>query len=196
MRRVIFEASVSLDGFIEGPNSELDWLVSGETPANAATFLSAFDTIFFGRKAYEKLGIIHQSGEDIPGDGREFFYAFHRMRKYVFSKTLKHVAGNGMVISENLETEVKRIRAEEGKDIWLCGGADIMRTFATLDLIDAYFLIVHPVTLHSGTPLFEAHERPSDLSLAGRRNLKSGVVILQYLPESRSKNEYDHGGSF
>ena len=147
MRKIIVELSVSRDGFIEGPNGELDWLGFDRRPGNSARIMSAFDTIFYGRRAYERLGVIPFLEIRSPVDV-EFYSALYGMRKYVFSRTRKHVAGNGMVVWENLESEVRRIRGEEGKNIWICGGADIIKTFARLDLIDEYRITVHPVTLY------------------------------------------------
>ena len=191
MRSVIFEASVSLDGFIEGPNGELDWLVAEEEQTfDIDAFLSSFDTIFYSRKAYEKLGIPQNIHGDLSLDETELYYTLHGIRKYVFSRKQKHVAGNGMVISENLEGEVKRIRREEGKNIWLCGGADILRTFADLDLVDEYVLRIHPVVLRSGKLLFTGNEMPLNLKLVDTQELRSGVVILHYKPKSRLKNQY------
>jgi dihydrofolate reductase len=189
MRKVIFESAVSIDGFIEGPNGEMDWLVFEGNCCDASAFLSGFDTIFYGRKAYEKFGVLPEITADLPQAEREFYYSLSIMRKYVFSRTEKHVAGNGMVVSENLEAEVARIREEEGKNIWFCGGADILRTFADLDLIDEYVLTIHPVVLSSGKPLFAGIKKPLNLKLINKHNLKSGVVKLRYRPESRFKHE-------
>lgn len=189
MRSVIFESSVSMDGFIEGPNGELDWLVvDGEETPGVSQFLSAFDTIFFGRKAYEKVGLPNRINGGVLPDEREWYYAIHGMRKYVFSRTEKHVSGNGMVISENVEEEVKRIRQEHGKNIWFCGGPDILRTFVDLDLVDEYILSVHPVFLKTGKRLFTGNEKALGLRLIDRKELRSGVVVLHYKPESRLKN--------
>ena len=192
MRKVIFESSVSIDGFIEGPNGELDWLVFEEGTCNAETFLFAFDTIFYGRKAYEKLGPPCVIDPDLPEKEREFILFLHGIRKYVFSRTKKHVEGNGMVIGENLEHEVRRIRDEEGENIWFCGGADLLKTFAALDLIDEYFLTIHPVVLNFGKSLFAGIEKPLNLRLINRHDLDSGVVILHYRPESRFRNTYEN----
>jgi dihydrofolate reductase len=189
MRKIIFESSISLDGFIEGPNGELDWLVFEQEAADAETFLCAFDTIFYGRKSYERLGLPPVPGIDISEAERNFVYALHGMRKYVFSRTKKHVKGNGMVISQNLEAEVKRIREERGKDIWLFGGSDLLKTFADLDLVDEYLLSVHPVLLGRGKYLFASGRTPRNLNLINKQNLASGVVVLRYLPESRLKDQ-------
>lgn len=185
MRKVIFESSVSLDGFIEGPNGELDWLLCADEPADMNSFFSSFDTIFYGRKTYDKMAIPHSDNEASSAVTKQFLSAVQAMRKYVFSRTRKHVEGNAMVIHQNLESEVRRIREEYGKDIWLCGGADILKTFARLDLVDEYFLSVHPVILAGGKPLFEGMKVPLNLKLVEKRKLGSGIVILRYLPASR-----------
>jgi dihydrofolate reductase len=130
MRKVIFESSISLDGFIEGPGGELDWLQQGQDAVDISAFLSSFDTIFYGRKTYDKIGVPKRKDARMGSKEERFFLAVEGMRKYVFTRTMKHVEGNAMVIGDNLEVEVKRIREEEGKNIWLCGGADILRTFA------------------------------------------------------------------
>jgi len=187
MRKIIFQSSVSLDGFIEGPNGELDWLIRDEEASDVVEFLSDFDTIFYGRKTYEKMGVQEFMEPDLRAVEKEFLYILHGMRKYVFSRQKKHVSGNAMVVGRDLESEVLRIREEEGKNIWLRGGADILRTFADLDLVDEYLLIMHPVVLSSGKPLFWGMKKPLYLKLIRERNLKSGVVILHYKPESRLK---------
>lgn len=185
MRKIIFESSVSLDGFIEGPNGELDWLLCADEPADIKSFLSSFDTIFYGRKTYDRMAVPNPEDEASSAVRKQFLSAVQAMRKYVFSRTRKHVEGNAMVIHQNLESEVRRIREEYGKDIWLCGGADILKTFARLDLVDEYFLSVHPVILVGGKPLFEEMKVPLNLNLVEEYKLRSGVVILRYIPASR-----------
>lgn len=186
MRSVIFEASISLDGFIEGPNGEMDWLVhDADSVLDNERFVDAFDTMFFGRKAYERIAIPQLPVALMSDAEREFYYMLHGMRKYVFSRREKHVVGNGMVISGNIEQEVSRIRDEDGKDILFCGGAEILRTFTALDLIDEYVLTVHPVMLYSGKSLFTGNRTPPDLALVHKQRLNSGILMLHYKPESR-----------
>ena len=187
MRKVIFECSVTSDGFIEGPNGELEWLLPSHPAHDPYGFLSQFDTMFCGLKTYERLGIVKVSAEMNTLE-RKLFYTLHGMRKYVFSRSEKHVSGNGMVIGDDFEAEVKRIRGEDGKAIWFCGGPDLLKTFMTLDLVDEYFLSVHPVQLRSGKPLFEDMKTPENLRLVNNHRLKSGVIVMHYKPESRIKS--------
>ncbi|HYG01167.1 MAG TPA: dihydrofolate reductase family protein [Chryseosolibacter sp.] len=91
-----------------------------------------FDTVFYGRYTYEiwrRHNPYHEKRYQTPGQ-------VDQMRKYVFSRTLKHVPGNGMIIGENFEWEVNRIKDEEGKSIWLFGGAGIIESFLQQRLID------------------------------------------------------------
>lgn len=180
MRKIVLEIAPSVDGYIEGPDGELDWVNFGEESiAYANKFLSNFDTIFFGRKAYENFGLRSIEESQSPGE-RLFYEAVNRMRKYVFTRTQKHVEGNGMVINDNLKEEVDRIRNENGKDIWLCGGAEIIRTFIDLDLIDIYRLAIQPTALGSGKPGFKGLKGQLDLDLMKTESLGSGVVVLHY----------------
>jgi dihydrofolate reductase len=189
MRKVIAEIAISLDGFIEGPNGALDWLVFDEEVPYSSAFLKGFDTIFYGRVAYERFGVPRSENPSLPEGEREFNEMVNNMRKYVFSRTAKHVQGNGMMINNHIESEVKRIRDEEGKNIWLCGGAGIYKTFIDLDLIDEYQLAIQPRVLGSGKPLFRNLATPLNLKLLRTENLKSGVVRLHYQPESRMNKE-------
>lgn len=190
MRNVIFEASVSLDGFIEGPDGELDWLLGNDDAVfGSHRFFEDFDTMFFGRKAYEKIAVPTVPPAVLNEENREFCYMLHGMRKYVFSRQTKHVRGNGMVVRGNLAEEVNRIRDENGKNILFCGGADIFRTFVELDLIDEYIILVHPVLLHSGKSLFGDSKMPLDLKLMRKQSLSSGIVVSHYMPVNRIKVE-------
>lgn len=180
MRKVIAEIAVSLDGFIEGPEGELDWLIFDEPSGEVSAFLSRFEVIFYGRIAYEKLGV-HLVADNRVSEDSHLQQTLTHMRKYVFSKQVKHVAGNGMVINDHIRERVNRIKEEEGKDIWLCGGAKIIQQFAKLGLIDEYLLAVQPVVLGSGKRLFENMRFGLDFNLADMEKLSSGVVLLKYL---------------
>jgi dihydrofolate reductase len=186
MRKLIAEMAVSLDGFIEGPKGEMDWLEPLPSGVQASTFfntfLSAFDTIFYGRVAYERFGVEGALNPSLPEEQRLLSSKANNMRKYVFSRKLKHVAGNGMVISNNVEAEVRRIKEEDGRDIWLCGGACITKSLSTLNLIDEYILAVQPVILGSGKPLFHTMTERMRLKLVDKKKLPSGIVLLRYNP--------------
>lgn len=181
MRKVIADIAVSVDGFIESREADLDWLIFDEEIGFVEEFLSRFEVIFYGRVAYDRFGITG-FGDDFSPFDKSISNRLNQMRKYVFTRSLKHVGGNGMVINHSIRENVQRIKEEEGKDIWLCGGAGIIKTFASLDLIDEYVLAIQPIILGRGKSLFNNLPRRINLKLLRAEALASGVVILNYQP--------------
>lgn len=181
MRKVILDLAVTLDGFIEGPNGEVDWCIMDEE-MDFPAFLSSIDTIFYGRVSYDSWGNF-QPGEDATETDKRLWEAIHSKKKYVFS-TANRSDRNATFINTDILPQIQRIKTEgdstEQKDIWLYGGAGLVSYFMAQDLIDVYRLSVHPVLLGSGKPLFEQIGRPVSLSLAESRTFKSGVVQLVY----------------
>lgn len=139
MRKIILGVAISLDGFIEGPKGEYDWCPPpSEEEMNK--FLEDIDIIFFGRKSYELFG----SG------------AYPGKTSYVFSNTLESVKGkNTHLLSGDVVSAVKAIKNEQGKNIWLWGGASLTTTFINEGLVDELWLAVVPVVLGAGKPLFQ-----------------------------------------
>ncbi|MBT1703694.1 dihydrofolate reductase family protein [Chryseosolibacter indicus] len=182
MRKLIAEIAVSLDGFIEGPDGELDWMLVEKDEDYLKTIKNRFDTIFYGRVSYERFGIAQPDEPFLSDQEKQLNDFIAKIRKYVFSYTAKHLPGNGMLVNENIETVVKRIKDEEGKDILLFGGPDILKTFIDLGLVDEYILALHPRILGAGKPLFRGITNQLSLKLLQTRRLKSGVVILHYRP--------------
>ena len=139
MRKVILGVAVSLDGFIEGPNGEYDWCPP-PSKEEMDKFLDNIDVVFFGRKSYELFGTADYADKT----------------SYVFSNTLKSVKGrNAYLLGGDIVSAVKRIKAEEGKSIWLWGGASLTTTFMNAGLIDELWLGLVPVVLGEGKPLFQ-----------------------------------------
>ncbi len=185
MRRIIADIGITIDGFIEDIHGQLDWFAVESRLNHANQALKAFDTLFCGRGTYQKLGIPRPMDERIPEPIRTFNENLNAIRKYVISSTVRHVEGNAMVIYQNLEQEVRRIRDEEGKDIWFCGGARTLDTFVALDLVDEYRLTVYPLVLGEGKPFFGQLTNRLRLQHVDTRALESGAFCLRYLPENR-----------
>ncbi len=165
MRKIILNLAVSLDGFIEGPNGEYDWCFTDQD-YNMTEFFKNTDAIFFGRKSYELL----MSTEENP---------YPEMMKYVFSRTL-HDLGNATVIADNIESAVMEIKNQNGKDIWLFGGAKLVTEFMNLGLIDELMLSIHPILLGGGTPLFVDIHKRIPLTLIKTETFSTGLVQLLY----------------
>lgn len=177
MRKIILDLAVSLDGFIEGPNGETDWCIMDDD-MNFDGFLASIDTILYGRVSYDAWGT-YQPDENAGPEEKEFWESIHSKNKYVFSHQKREDAGSVFINSDIAET-IAELKQHPGKDIWLYGGAGLIKTFIALDLIDAYRISVHPVALGSGKPLFENLRERLELKLSTTNVFRSGVVQLIY----------------
>jgi len=163
MRKVILQVAVSLDGFIEGPKGEYDWCLP--PPGREMNeFLKRIDALFLGRKSFEMIGS----------------KAFGKKKNYVFSNTLKKSSGETEIISGDIGSQVRRIKAMEGKDIWLFGGASLTTSLMNEGLVDGLELAVHPILLGSGKPLFQGIKGRVKTKLIDVKTYPSGLVMLNY----------------
>ena len=166
MRKILLNLAVSLDGYIEGPNGEFDWCFTDQDYGMKA-FLDSVDAIFFGRKSYELM--LTMEGDQFP-----------HQKKYVFSNTLQSVQEGWTLVKGHLESEVHEIIQEEGKDIWMFGGASLIASFMQFDLIDELMLAVHPILLGSGKFLYPELPERKHLTLLKAKEYSSGLVHLIY----------------
>lgn len=176
-RKVLLDLAVSLDGFIEGKNGEIDWCIMDEE-MGFNDFLNQIDTIFYGRKSYDLWGESTPDIEDV--DLQKQMESIHTKKKYVFSRTQKGTNQKAVYINDNILEEVEKIKNHSGKDIWLYGGSSLITTFMNLGLVDELRLSVHPVILGEGKPLFVDIKQRLNLNLVDTRKFSSGVVQLIY----------------
>lgn len=179
MKKVILNLAVSLDGFIEGANGEIDWCIM-EDDMEFDVFLESVDTLLYGRVSYDAWGN-YQPGVTATEAERKLWKDIHSKNKFVFSHQGRS-EDKATFITTDITAKVKEIRQQGGKDIWLYGGANLIKTFIHSGLIDCYRISVHPVVLGSGKPLFEDMKQRLDLKLTGTRVFRSGVVELSYEP--------------
>ena len=175
--RVIYSMSVSLDGFIAGPDGEIDWAAPDEE-------LMAFhneqsrelDAHLCGRGLYEDM---------LPWETREGDFAgiWKAIPKVVFSTTLENVQGNARLATESVAEELSRLGKTPGADVSV-GGAGLAATLVEQDLIDEYRLFVNPVVLGGGTPFFPERRERLELELVETRTFGSRVVYLRYRREA------------
>jgi dihydrofolate reductase len=178
-RRILLDLAVSLDGFIEGKNGEIDWCIMDEE-MDFTLFLNQIDTIFYGRKSYDLWGQFTPNIEDSDDTEKEMWELLHRKEKYVFSRKKKGTDGKAIFINDDILEQVHQIKNKPGKDIWLYGGASLITTFIHLGLVDEFRLSVHPVVLGEGKPLFMDINERLNLKLVQTRTFSSGVVQLIY----------------
>ncbi|OJX54377.1 MAG: hypothetical protein BGO88_12065 [Flavobacterium sp. 38-13] len=179
MKKVILDLAVTLDGFIEGPNGEIDWCIMDED-MDFDGFLDSIDTIFYGRASYDAWGN-YQPEEGVGIAEQKLWQGVHSKNKFVFSGQ-KRQDPNATFISSDIVEKVAEIKQQDGKDIWLYGGAGLIKTFIQSGLIDIYRISVHPVALGSGKPLFEDLKQRVELKLLKTNTFQSGVVQLIYEP--------------
>jgi dihydrofolate reductase len=177
-RRIILDLAVTLDGFIEGKNGEVDWCIM-DAEMGFTHFLNQIDTIFYGRKSYDLWGNYTPKTDD-PDSEKEMWDIVHSKEKYVFSRTLKGNDPSVFFINDQIHKEVTKLKNKPGKDIWLYGGSSLITTFIQLGLVDEFRLSVHPVILGEGKPLFMDMKQRLNLKLVDTRAFSSGVVQLIY----------------
>jgi dihydrofolate reductase len=182
MRKVIYSMGVSLDGFIAGPDGEIDWSAPDEERHrfhNEQT--RELGAHLLGRRLYEEMTYWETAEED-PSIGEpelEFARIWKDLPKIVFSKTLDKVEGNARLARDGVADELARLKEQPGRDIAV-GGAGLASTLMKLDLIDEYRLFVSPVILGEGTPYFPALDERIDLELVETQTFGSRVVYLRY----------------
>ncbi|QDS34114.1 dihydrofolate reductase family protein [Brevibacillus brevis] len=177
-RRIILDLAVTLDGFIEGKNGEVDWCIM-HAEMGFVHFLHQIDTILYGRKSYDLWGQFSPDMENTDAE-KEFWGLVHSKEKYVFSKTRKGTDNQAIFINDHILEVVNQLKNKPGKDIWLYGGASLITTFIHLELVDEFRLSVHPVILGEGKPLFMDIKQRVNVKLVNTKTFSSGVVQLIY----------------
>jgi dihydrofolate reductase len=175
--------SVSLDGFIEDRNGDLNWSYPDEDLHKHFNDLeSTIDLHLYGRRLYENMAAYWPTADENPSAPRveiEYARIWKSMPKIVFSKTMDQVGWNSRLVRGNIAEEVNRLKEQPGKDMSV-GGAELASTFMQLGLIDEYWLYVHPVVLGGGKPMFRPLHIKINLLLVETRRFGSGVVLLRY----------------
>lgn len=177
-RKIILDVAVTLDGFIEGKNGEVDWCMM-DAEMGFLSFLHQVDTIFYGRKSYDLWGQFHPELAHSDTE-KEIWRVVHSKEKYVFSRTQKGTGDKTIFINDHILEEVNKIKNKPGKDIWLYGGSSLISTFISLGLVDEFRLSVHPVILGESKPLFMDIKKRLNVKQVEARTFSSGVVQLIY----------------
>lgn len=178
-RKIILDLAVTLDGFIEGKNGEIDWCIM-DAEMGFTEFLDQIDTILYGRKSYDLWGQFTPPIEETNDAEKELWESVHRKAKYVFSRALQAADSKAIFINDHILEEMNKLKNMPGKDMWLYGGASLITTFIELGLVDEFRLSVHPVVLGEGKPLFTDVKQRLNLKLVHTKPFSSGVVQLIY----------------
>jgi dihydrofolate reductase len=164
---------MSLDGFIAGPNGEVDWIIMDPSFDFGALF-QQFDTFLMGRRTFEAA---RQGGTDTMAG----------MQTIVFSRTLRQSDYPKVTVTGNLVETISPLKEKPGKDIWLFGGGGLFRSMLDAGLVDTVEVAVVPVLLSQGVPLLPAGARSSPFQLTEHKVLPTGIVLLSYaVPAAKS----------
>ncbi len=182
MRKLIYFAMASLDGFIDGPNRSQDWVVMDEElhryVNNREREIGGY---LYGRRMYEMMNAYWPTADaqSNPPYIVEFSQIWKQIPKTVFSSTLERVEGNARLVREKAIEEVIRLKEQPGKDLEV-GGATLAKTLLQAGLVDEYRIYVHPVILGAGTPMIPALNEAIKLKLIETHTFGLGVVFLRY----------------
>ena len=183
MRKLFAFNMVTLDGFFEGPNQEIDWHNADNEEFNefAIEQTSSVDTLVFGRVTYQLMASYWPTetavnAEPIIADLK------NRLTKIVLTRTLESVQWNNTrLIAENAQKEIQTLKMQPGKDMAVFGSANLISSI--VDVIDEHRVMVNPILLGRGSPLFKNSGNRRKLKLVDSRTFKSGNVLLTYQPE-------------
>jgi dihydrofolate reductase len=188
MRKIIAALKESLDGYIEGPNGELDWVEEWD---DAFDLLDQVDTCILGRAMYAGYEQYWQAVLDnptgvLPFTGKvaskgEIDYArfAEKTPHIVLSRTMKEAAWRNTRIVRDVE-EIRKMKQHPGKDMYAVGGAALVSNLMNLGLIDELRLVIQPIVLGDGKALFKDVKQRHALNLLEVEQLNSGMVRLTY----------------
>jgi dihydrofolate reductase len=178
VRKLFLQLHVSVDGYFEGPNQELDWfVVDDEFFAYVEEMLGSIDGILLGRTTYEHFAA------HWPNSTQAEASAMNSLPKFVVSTTLTDAAwSNTTIIADDVPNAVARMKQEPGKDLAIIGSSRLAATLASHGLIDEYRFFVVPVLLGRGKRALEGLTERLELTLRESRVSSSGLVVQYYTP--------------
>lgn len=182
MRKFIAYNFITLNGFYKDQNNDISWHRHGsEESAYSEKMLSADNILLFGRITYEMMASYWTTPHALQ-TAAVVAKGMNKAEKIVFSSTLNKAEWNNTRVVKNALEEINTLKQQPGKDLALLGSGSVLSLFAEHGLIDEYQLMVDPVAIGIGTPIFHNINKTLELKLTGTKVFKSGVVLLCYQP--------------
>ena len=170
MRKIIYGAGTSLDGYIARLDGSLDFLHVRPSNYSMGPFFKTIDVALMGRKTYE-VGVRMSGGK----------FQSHGLPCYIFSRSLPEGERDGAVfVREEPKRFVEELQNKKGKDIWLAGGGELTREFLKEDLVDELYLGIVPVLVGEGIPLFAPGFPQREFTLMESKAYSGGLIALKY----------------
>jgi len=194
MRKLISFTHISLDGFVAGPNGEMNWIkVDEEIFDHVGVRIGEGDTALYGRVTYQMMeNYWPNAGKEPDASKHDIEHSrwYKQVRKIVLSKTLRvEDLINTTVINDNLLERINEIKQQQGPDILVFGSPRATHALIQQGLIDGYWLFVNPIILGQGIPLFVDIKEKIHLQLVSSRQFASGVTELNYTVEKQQHPE-------
>ena len=185
MRKLVLSVHTSLDGFVGGPNGEINWIKVDEELFNfTKTLTDEADIAFYGRVTYQIMDSYWPTAADKPTatkHDKEHSHWYNNVTKIVLSKTLRQKElKNTIIVSDNILKNISAIKQEQGKNILMFGSPSAAQSLMQHNLIDEYWLFVNPLILGNGIPLFKNVNNIIELKLSTTKVFSSGVIGLHY----------------
>ena len=176
---------VTLDGFVAGPNGEMNWIhVDEEIFEYPGKLTANADTALYGRVTYQMMDSYWPTAADEPGASKhdiEHGTWYNGVEKVVLSNTLQGKNINNVkIVNGDVAGQIKELKQQNGKDILIIGSPSTVHTLLEHDLIDDFWLFVNPVLLGQGIPLFKNIKTVTKLKLVANITFTSGVVCTHY----------------
>lgn len=186
MRILKLQMQITLDGFVAGPNGELDWMWASGVPDKAGIekvieLAESCDTILLGRKMTKEFVNYWENVVDNQPDSPEMPLAklMVDLNKIAFSRTEKEIEGRNLKVENgDLVTAVNALKKQDGKDIMVYGGADFASSLIENDLVDEYYMFVNPIAIGKGLSIFNDKKL---LKLESSITYKGGKVLNKYV---------------
>lgn len=189
MRKLKLQVQMTVDGYIAGPNSEMDWITMNwddELKQYVTALTEPVDCIVLGRKLAEGF-IPYWAGVATNPDDPQFTAGqkFTNTPKVVFTKTLDQSAwGNTVLAKGDLVEEITNLKKQGGQDIIAYGGATFVSALIKHGLIDEFHLFINPAAIGKGLTIFKELDQKQNLILAKAVSFDCGIVVLNYEPKS------------
>ncbi|MFI0367019.1 dihydrofolate reductase family protein [Actinomadura sp. 1N219] len=180
MRRLFLHINVSVDGYIADSAGDIDWrFADQEFQDHIDSMLESIDGMVFGRAAYEQLaGYWPTAGDEVSATQRR---RMHELPKYVMSRTLRDPGWhNSRLLGDDPASALDTLKRQDGRDLALFAGGRAATAALRLGVLDQLRLVVNPVLLGGGTPLFNGAYPKEDLRLTGTRTFASGALLNTY----------------
>jgi dihydrofolate reductase len=184
MRSINLIAQISLDGYVAGPKGEFNNFIGDEENlAFVCSLTENADAALLGRKSFQLLDTDWPTAAVKPGATKhEIQYSnwYNTIEKYVLSETLEPDSSNATIINKDIATTIAQLKQKAGKDILMFGSPTALHHLLELDLVDSFWIILHPVLFGEGIPLFRDRKHVTKLNLQTTKQLQSGTLVLNY----------------